>query len=79
MIAENKDIANLYDIEYEAGCFVNSYDYKFVTFIRVIRKVRLLANRKTRNYTNFVADSSHSNSVKERFSYAREKGIFTIF
>ena len=43
MIAENKDIANLYDIEYEAGCFVNSYDYKFVTFIRVIRKVRLLA------------------------------------
>lgn len=71
MIAENKDIANLYYIEYEAVCFVNSYDYKFVTFIRVIRKVRLLANRKTRNYTNFVADSSQSNSVKERFSYAR--------
>lgn len=41
MIAKNKDIANLYDIEYETDYFVNSYDYKFVTFIRVVAKVCL--------------------------------------
>lgn len=41
MIVENKDIANLYDIEYETDYFVNGYDYKFVTFIRVITKVCL--------------------------------------
>jgi len=38
MIAENKDIVNLNDIEYETDYFVNSYDYKFVTFIRVITR-----------------------------------------
>lgn len=32
---ENKDISNLNDVEYETDYFVNSYDYKFVTFIRV--------------------------------------------
>jgi len=41
MIAGNKGIANLYDIEYETDYFVNSYDYKFVTFIRVITIVCL--------------------------------------
>ena len=41
MIAENKDISNLNDIEYETDYFVNSYDYKFVTFIRVMIKVCL--------------------------------------
>lgn len=41
MIMENKDIANLNDVEYETDYFVNSYDYKFVTFIRVIVKACL--------------------------------------
>ncbi len=41
MIAKNEDTDNLYDIEYETDYFVNGYDYKFVTFIRVITKVRL--------------------------------------
>lgn len=40
-MVENKDISNVNDIEYETGYFVNSYDYKFVTFIRVNTKVRL--------------------------------------
>ena len=76
MIAGNKGIANLYDIEYETDYFVNSYDYKFVTFIRVITIVCLQANLKMKihtklflNYTNFMAYSSRSNSVKERFLY----------
>ena len=41
MTAKNKDIDNLYDIKYETDYFVNGYDYKFVTFIRVIAKVYL--------------------------------------
>lgn len=76
MIAKNKDIDNLYDIKYETDYFVNGYDYKFVTFIRVIAKVYLQANFKIKiymklflNYMNFMAYSNRSNSVKERLLY----------
>ncbi len=50
MIEENKEIVSQNNTEYKTGYFVNSYDYKFVTFIRVIIKVCLEANLKMKIY-----------------------------
>ncbi len=41
MIEENKEIVSQNNTKYKTGYFVNSYDYKFVTFICVIIKVCL--------------------------------------